>query len=127
MTSPFLQRRGPLLVLLGLTLAAFAAGALVPYRLDSDTAFQLESVRQWRHGEVAAPGFLRLPDPADLSRDRLVWSTWWPLGFPYLYSALPAAGVPFGAALRLTSLLLFLAGACGWLRLADRLALPAWL
>jgi hypothetical protein len=123
----FLQRRGPLLLVLGLTLAAFAAGALVPYRLDGDTAFQLESVRQWQHGDVASPGFLRLPDPADLSRDQVVWSTWWPLGFPALYSILPAAGVPFGAALRVTSLALFLLGAVGWLRLADRLALPSWL
>ncbi len=128
MTLPrFFPRQGPLLLFLGLTFAAFAAGALVPYRLDSDTAFQLESVRQWQHGDVPSPGFLRVPDTADLSRDRMVWSTWWPLGFPFLYSALPATGLPFGAALRLTSLLLFLTGALGWLRLADRLEMPAWL
>ncbi|HEY2740210.1 MAG TPA: hypothetical protein VGK45_17505, partial [Thermoanaerobaculia bacterium] len=128
MTLPrFFPRQGPLLLFLGLTFAAFAAGALVPYRLDSDTAFQLESVRQWQHGDVPSPGFLRVPDTADLSRDRMVWSTWWPLGFPFLYSALPATGLPFGAALRLTSLLLFLTGALGWLRLADRLEMPGWL
>jgi hypothetical protein len=122
-----LHRRGPLVLLLILTLAAFAVGSLAPYRLDSDTAFQLESVRQWQLGATPSPGFLRLPDPADLSRDRLVWSTWWPLGFPFLYAPLPAAGLPFAAALRLTSLLLFLAGALGWLRLADRLDLPPWI
>jgi hypothetical protein len=128
MTLPrFFPRRGPLLLFLGLTFAAFAAGALVPYRLDSDTAFQLESVRQWLHGDVPSPGYLRVPDTADLSHDRLVWSTWWPLGFPFLYSVLPAAGIPFGMALRLTSLLFFLIGSLGWLRLADRLELPGWL
>ncbi|HEX3525678.1 MAG TPA: hypothetical protein VH988_01300 [Thermoanaerobaculia bacterium] len=128
MTLPrFFPRQGPLLLFLGLTFAAFAAGALVPYRLDSDTAFQLESVRQWLHGDVPSPGFLRVPDTADLSRDRLVWSTWWPPGFPFLYSVLPATGLPFGAALRLTSLVLFLIGSLGWLRLADRIELPRWL
>lgn len=118
-----MSRRSPYLLVLALAACAFLAGALVPYQVDTDTAFQLESVRQWTRGESPAPGMLRLPDLEDLSRDELVWSTWWPPGFPLLYA--PAMAVlPFAAALRITSFLLFAAGAFGWLRLADRLGLP---
>ncbi len=46
-----------------------------------------------------------------------------PQSFKKLYA--PAVAVlPFAAALRITSFLLFAAGALGWLRLADRLGLP---
>jgi hypothetical protein len=118
------HRFAPHLLLLALTLAAFAAASLVPYRIDTDTALQLESVRQWRHGSVPAPGYLSLPDPRDLSRDTLLWTNWFPPAFPFLYAPLAAAGLPFAATLRLTSLLLFLLGSLGWLRLADRLDPP---
>jgi len=121
-----LRRWSPYLMALALSSAAFLAAAAVPYRVDTDTAFQLGSVAQWLHGASPAPGMLRLPDPADLSRDRSVWSTWWPPGFPLLYAPL-AAVLPFAAALRVTSFLLFLVGSLGWLRLLDRLAPPPWL
>jgi|GEM_PF-2592195 len=114
-------RSWPLLLLLILTLAAFAVALLAPYRLDTDTAFQLQSVQQWVQGSVPVPGFLRLADPRDLSRDTLLWSNWFPPGFPYLYAPLVAAGLPFAAALRATSLLLFLLGGLGWLRLSGRI------
>lgn len=121
-----MRRWSPYLLVLALSSAAFLAAAAVPYRVDTDTAFQLGSVAQWLHGASPAPGMLRLPDPADLSRDRSVWSTWWPPGFPLLYAPL-AAVLPFAAALRVTSFLLFLAGTFGWLRLLDRLEPPQWL
>jgi hypothetical protein len=122
--TPAPRRFEAIALLLVLTCGAFLAAGRVSYRLDSDTAFQLESVRQWLHGASPSPGFLLLPDPADLSRDNLVWSTWWPPGFPFLYTPLAAAGLRFATALRVTSFLLFLAGALGWLRLADRSPLP---
>jgi hypothetical protein len=117
------KRSTPYALVLALAAIVFLASAAVPYRVDTDSAFQLGSVLQWLHGRSPAPGMLRLPDPADLSRDRLVWSTWWPPGFPLLYTPL-AALLPFAAALRLTSFLLFLAGSAGWLRLVDRIDSP---
>ena len=119
--SPHSARSWPLLLLLVLTLAAFAVALLAPYRLDTDTAFQLQSVQQWVQGSVPVPGFLRLADPRDLSRDTLLWSNWFPPGFPYLYAPLVASGLPFAGALRATSLLLFLLGGLGWLRLSGRI------
>ncbi len=118
-----MKRWSPYALVLVLASAAFLAAAAVPYRVDTDSAFQLGSILQWLHGASPSPGVLRLPDPGDLSRDRLVWSTWWPPGFPLLYAPL-AAMLPFSAALRATSFLLFLAGAAGWLRLMDRLEPP---
>lgn len=118
-----MKRWTPYALVLALAAIAFLAAAAVPYRVDTDSAFQLGSVLQWLHGASPSPGMLRLPDPADLSRDRLVWSTWWPPGFPLLYAPL-AALLPFAAALRVTSFLLFLAGSAGWLRLVDRIEPP---
>jgi hypothetical protein len=114
------------LLVFALVCAAFLAGAAVPYQVDTDTAFQLGSVVQWTQGESPTPGMLRLPDPADLGRDRLVWSTWWPPGFPLVYAPF-AALLPLAAALRVTSFLLFCLGSLGWLLLTDRLELPQWL
>ena len=125
--EPRLLRLAPYAVLLALTASAFLAGVHVPYRVDTDTGFQLRSVQQWVRGESPTPGTLRLPDPRDLSRDGFVWSSFWPPGFPFLYAPLAAAGLSLAAALRATSLLFFLAGALGWLRLARRLDLPPWI
>lgn len=119
-----LKRRGPLLLLLILVTGVFLAGSCVPYRVDTDTGFQLHPIQQWLRGEAPSPLIHRLPDPRDLSRDDVVWSSWWPPGFPLVYTPLAAAGLRLGDALRLTSFLLVLAGSLGWLRLADRLALP---
>ena len=69
-----LRRWSPYLLVLALSSAAFLAAAAVPYRVDTDTAFQLGSVVQWTRGISPAPGMFRLPDPADLSRDRQVWN-----------------------------------------------------
>ncbi|HEY4572913.1 MAG TPA: hypothetical protein VIJ26_03090, partial [Thermoanaerobaculia bacterium] len=121
-----MRRWSPYLLVLVLSSAAFLAAAAVPYRVDTDTAFQLGSVVQWTQGISPAPGMLRLPDPVDLSRDRQVWSTWWPPGFPLVYAPL-AAVLPLAAALRVTSFLFFLAGTFGWLLLMDRLEPPQWL
>jgi len=114
-------------VLLGFVAAAFLAASVAPYRVDTDTGFQLKAVQQWLHGQSRTPGTLWLPDPRDLSRDVQLWSPWWPPGFPFAYTPLAATGLSLAAALRLTSLLLFLAGGIGWLRLADdlELRLPA--
>lgn len=106
-----------------LAAAAFLVATTVPYRIDTDTGFQLKSVEQWLRGESPTPATLRLPDPADLSRDLQVWSTWWPPGFPLIYAPLAATGLSLATALRATSFLLFLAGCLGWLRLADGLEL----
>jgi hypothetical protein len=111
-------------LLLLLVATVFLAAIVAPYRVDSDTGFQLRSVQQWLRGESPSPVTLRIPDPGDLSRDALVWSSWWPPGFPVLYAPLAATGLPLAAALRLTSFLLFLAGAVGWMRFADGLRLP---
>jgi len=116
----------PLLVLATAACAAYFAASFVPYRVDTDIGFQLRSVQQWARGESPSPATLRVPDPADLSRDRLVWSNWWPPGLPFLHAPLAALGLPLGAAVRLTSLLLFLAGSAGWLRLSSRVELPQW-
>ncbi len=109
-----------------LAIAAFSVATLVPYRVGSDTGFQLRGLQQWLRGESPSPGTLRLPDADDLSRDALVWSSWWPPGFPFLYAPLAAMksmGLSLAGALRLTSLLFFLLGAFGWLRFADGLQL----
>lgn len=116
--------RSDLLLLLALAAAVFLAGLAVPYRLDSDTGFQLRSVQQWALGLSPSPGTLRLPDPHDLSRDRLLWSNWWPPGFPFLCAPLVAAGLSIADALRLLSFVLFLAGSSGWLLLLRELELP---
>ena len=121
-----LRRWSPYLLVLALSSAAFLAAAAVPYRVDTDSGFQLRSLQQWARGESASPGTLLLPDPRDLSRDVSLWSNWWPPGLPFLYAPLVAAGLPLAAALRITSFLLFLLGALGWLGLADRLELPPW-
>jgi hypothetical protein len=118
-------RRGALLLVLALATGAFGLAILAPYRVDTDTGFQLRALEQWQRGESPSPGTLRLPDADDLSRDALVWSSWWPPGFPFLYAPLAATGLSLAAALRLTSFLLFLAGAAGWMRLAGRLGLTA--
>jgi hypothetical protein len=110
-------------VLLFLVTAAFLAASFVPYRVDTDTGFQLRSLQQWIRGETPSPGTLRLPDADDLSRDALVWSSWWPPGLPFVYAPLAATGLPLAGALRVTSFLLFLVGAVGWMRLADGIAL----
>jgi hypothetical protein len=124
-TTPlFSERSQPYWLLLALIGVAFLAATLAPYRVDVDSGFQLRSLQQWARGESPNPGTLRLPDPQDLSRDALVWSTWWPPGFPFLYSPLAAAGLSLAATLRITSFLLCLAGSLGWLRLADLFALP---
>lgn len=128
-TASAVAPRGSLLpwsILLALVAAAFLLGFLVPYRVDSDVAFQLKSLDQWRHGDSPTPVTLSLPDPQDLSRTSHLWSRWWLPGFPYLYAPLAATGLPLAAALRLTSLLLFLAGCAGFLRLAARAGLPGW-
>src|SRR5436305_10483834 len=108
---------GPRLLLTVLAAGAFLIALAAPYRLDTDTGFQLRSLQQWVRGESTSPGTLLLPDPQDLSRDVSLWSNWWPPGFPLLYAPLVAGGLPLAAALRLPSLLLFLAGAWGWLGL----------
>ena len=120
------QRFLPWLVLLVLTAAAFLLGFQVPYQVDRDVAFQLKSLDQWRRGDSPTPVTLSLPDPQDLSRSSLLWSRWWQPGFPWLYCPLAATGLPLAAALRLTSLLLFLAGCAGFLHLATRAELPGW-
>lgn len=127
MYKSFLVRFGPHLLLLVLVGGIFLAGSLVPYRVDTDTGFQLRPVQQWARGEVPTPLVHRLPDPRDLSRDALVWSSWWPPGFPLFYAPLTATGMRLAAALRATSFLLVIAGSLGWLRLADRLSLPVGL
>jgi len=116
--------RLPYLLLAALVLGAFLLSTLAPYRIDTDSGFQLRSLQQWARGESTSPGTLLLPDPRDLSRDVSLWSNWWPPGFPFLYAPLVAAGLPLAAALRIASLLIFLLGALGWLGLADRLGLP---
>lgn len=121
--GPLLRRFAPYGLVLALALTAWLAGTRVPYRVDTDTGFQLGPVLQWVRGDSPAPVVHRLPDPRDLSRDTLVWSNWWPPGFPVLYAPL-ARVFRFADALRVTSLLLFLAGSLGWLRLADGLGLP---
>jgi hypothetical protein len=123
-TPLFAERSQPYWLLLALLGVAFLAATLAPYRVDVDTGFQLRSLQQWAHGESPNPGTLRLPDPHDLSRDALIWSTWWPPGFPFLYSPLAAAGLSLATTLRITSFLLCLAGSLGWLRLANLFALP---
>ncbi|HEV7785476.1 MAG TPA: hypothetical protein VGQ28_09085, partial [Thermoanaerobaculia bacterium] len=120
----FSERSQPYWLLTALVLVAFLAATLAPYRVDVDTGFQLRSLQQWTRGESPNPGTLRLPDPRDLSRDVLIWSTWWPPGFPFLYSPPAAAGLSLAATLRVTSFLLFLGGSMGWLRLADCFSLP---
>ncbi|MBW8873587.1 MAG: hypothetical protein JF614_01370 [Acidobacteria bacterium] len=119
-----MTRYQPYWLLLALAGGAFLVATLAPYRVDVDTGFQLRSLQQWVRGESPNPGTLRLPDPHDLSRDALVWSTWWPPGFPFLYSPLAATGLSLAAALRITSFLLCLAGSLGWLRLTELFALP---
>ncbi|HEX4965341.1 MAG TPA: hypothetical protein VF173_31315 [Thermoanaerobaculia bacterium] len=117
------SRISPFLLLVALVSGAFLAATLVPYRVDVDTGFQLRSLEQWVRGESPNPATLRLPDPRDLSRDRLVWSTWWPPGFPFVLAPLAAAGVSLAVTLRVTCFLFFLTGGIGWLRLADRFPL----
>jgi hypothetical protein len=121
--SPPAGRREAYAALLLLVAAVFLAASFVPYRVDTDTGFQLRSLQQWTRGETPSPGTLRLPDADDLSRDALVWSSWWPPGFPFLYAPLAAAGLSLAATLRVTSFLLFLAGAIGWMRIADGMPL----
>ncbi|HEX7182467.1 MAG TPA: hypothetical protein VF756_11535 [Thermoanaerobaculia bacterium] len=111
------------LLLAALAAGAYLAGLAVPYRVDTDTGFQLRSLQQWTAGDTPDPGTLRLPDPRDLSRDALVWSSWWPPGFPFLYAPLAATSLSLADALRAASALFFFAGAAGWLRLAGRLGL----
>jgi hypothetical protein len=106
-----------------LVVGVFAAACLAPYRVDTDTGFQLRSVQQWVAGKTPSPLSLRLPDPRDLSRDAIVRSSWWPPGFPLLYAPLAAAGLSLAWTLRLTSLLLFLAGSLGWVRVARGIGL----
>lgn len=122
MTAPVRSR----LLLLALTLAAYLAGLAVPYRVETDTAFQLKSVQQWVRGESPTPATLRFPEPGDLGHDGLLWTNWWPPGFPVLYAPLAALGLSLAVDLRVTSLILFLVGAAGWLSLVDRLSPPAW-
>jgi hypothetical protein len=110
-------------VLLVLAAAAFLAATAVPYRVDSDIAFQIKPIEQWLQGVTPTPFTLRLPDPQDLSRDSSLWSNWWPPALPLLYTPLAAAGLPLANALRVTSLLLFLAGSFGWLQLGERAGL----
>jgi hypothetical protein len=119
--EPLARLHAPLLVLLVLTAGVFLAALPVPYRLETDTAFQVKSILQWRAGDSPTPATLLLPDPADLGRDSLAWSNWWPPAFPFLAAPLAALGLPIAAALRGTAFLLFLAGSLGWLRLAGRL------
>ncbi len=123
-TEPLRARWMPYLVLVALTAVAFLVAWRVPYRVDTDTGFQLRSLQQWVHGESTSPATLRVPDPGDLSRDELIWSSWWPPGFPFLYAPLAAAGLSIATTLRVTSFLLFLVGGLGWLGLAERLRLP---
>jgi hypothetical protein len=117
------RRREAYAVVFLLAVAVFLAGLAVPYRVDSDTGFQLRGLQQWLRGESPNVGTIRLPDAADLSKDTLLWSSWWPPGFPVVYTPLAAAGLSLAGALRATSFLVFLFGAWGWLRLADRLPL----
>lgn len=115
--------RDAYVVVLLLAVAAFLIATLVPYRVSSDTGFQLRGVQQWLRGDAPSPGTIRLPDAADLSRDAFVWSSWWPPGFPFLYAPLAAMGLSLAGTLRLTSFLFFLLGTVGWLRFADGLQL----
>lgn len=120
-TSSFLARRTlPYWLLVALVSGAFLAATLAPYRVDVDTGFQLRSLQQWVRGESPNPATVRLPDPQDLSRDRLVWCTWWPPGFPFLLAPLAAAGASLAVTLRVMCFLFFLTGGIGWLRIADR-------
>jgi len=116
---------GSFLLVVALASAGWLAALAVPYRVDTDTAFQLKSVQQWLRAESTTPATLRLPDAADLSHDTLLWSNWWPPGFPLVYTPL-ATLLSLAAALRLTSLVLFLVGSAGWLFLAERLAPSRW-
>jgi len=120
------ERFLPWAILLALMAVAFFAGFQVPYRVDSDVAFQLKSLEQWLSGASPTPATLSLPEPQDLSRSSRLWSRWWLPGFPFIYAPLAATGLPLAAALRLTSLLLFLAGCAGFLRFAARAGLPGW-
>jgi hypothetical protein len=117
------RRREAYAVVILLAVIVFLAGLAVPYRVDSDTGFQLRGLQQWLRGESPNVGTIRLPDAGDLSKDTLLWSSWWPPGFPVVYTPLAATGLSLAGALRATSFLVFLFGAVGWLRLADGLAL----
>jgi hypothetical protein len=121
-----MRRYSPHGLILVLAVIIYFVGSLAPFRVDTDTGFQLRSLQQWERGESTSPGVLSLPDPQDLSHDVMLWSNWWPPGFPFLYAPLVAADLPLSAALRATSFLLFLIGALGWLGLMNRLRLPGW-
>jgi hypothetical protein len=117
------DRRAAYVVLILLVAGSFLVALTVPYRVDSDAGFQMRSLQQWLRGESPSAGTLRLPYPTDLSRDTLVWSSWWPPGFPFIYALPAAAGLSLAYTLRLTSFLCFLLGVIGWMRLADGLSL----
>lgn len=83
-------------------------------RLYYDYAWQLMSVRDYAQGQTANPFVMRLADPADLTRDRDVWTIGYPLAYNAAGTVLTAAGLSPAHAHRTIAVSAVLLGVLGW-------------
>ncbi len=108
----------------------FAAGAVYPYRVEADAAYQIKSVLQFLSGQSHTLNALAFADPADLSRDVQTWLFWWPPLMSVVLLPLLKMGLGTGGAIRLAVFLATLSGSLGWMavaRLVLRTSRAKWL
>src|ERR1039457_3082669 len=94
-----------------------AVGMLFPPDLPRDAAMGMLA---WRSMENGAPfNFVSEPDPADISRDRSYFLTWWSPGQYLIPGALTRLGMRLGPAVTITAGISLLCCLIGWIRVVK--------
>lgn len=94
--------------------------ALVPPSMYSDSGW---GMLEWRTLANGGPvSTIVAPDPADISRDRADFMTWWSPGQHLIPGALTVLGLRLGSALSITAGLSLLCCLLGWIRVLKHFA-----
>jgi hypothetical protein len=96
----------------------------VPQSVNTDEAFQLKALQQYRAGETPSFNHLRGVDPTDITRDHVLWITSWPPSPQTTLWPFVAAGLTLGTAVRAVACLALFAGCLGWVRWWMRFEIP---
>ncbi|MBW4551233.1 MAG: hypothetical protein KME35_09015 [Aphanocapsa sp. GSE-SYN-MK-11-07L] len=113
------DQKTPYFVFLFVISLFYGLGSIYPYQIETDVAFQLKSLQQLLNGGSNLFNALVIPNPNDLSVDIQRWIAWWPPGILFVFFPFIVLGLPLGAAVKLTTFILFIAGGWGWLKVAE--------
>jgi hypothetical protein len=109
-------------IALGVTLLYAVVSAVVRPAMYSDSAWGFVG---WYSGKGLPFNYAMRIDPADISKDVIVFSTWWSPGQHVLPGLLEMAGLDLGQAITVVVLLCSLLGLVGWFFLYRDFGFPA--